>query len=135
MNCLSIAVPGSPATCRMNSWQSLLPAGVRRRCVNLDPRRSNRWRHPAVRLLVEYVLGYVAVIRRAPISRSEQLRCTLDLTVWVLGHFNPLRARKLLRSPDPAIRARGARSWITRLSDSNPAGNSEQRVEGGVGPR
>jgi glycosyltransferase involved in cell wall biosynthesis len=100
-------------------------AGIRRRCVNLDPRRSNRWLHPAVRLLVEYIFGYLAVIRRAPISWPERGRCTRDLTIWVLAHFNPLRGRKLLRSPDPAVQARGNRSWVTRIT----------RIRDEVGPR
>lgn len=32
---------------------------VRQRCARLDPARANRWRHPMVRLLGEYVVGFV----------------------------------------------------------------------------
>jgi glycosyltransferase involved in cell wall biosynthesis len=48
---------------------------VRSRCANLDPRRANRFRNPNVRLLAEYVLGYVGIIRRAPITAAEKRQC------------------------------------------------------------
>ena len=35
---------------------------IRRRCARLDPARANRWRHPLVRLIGEYLLGFVSAI-------------------------------------------------------------------------
>lgn len=90
-------------------------AGLRRRCVNLDPKRADRLRHPAARLLTEYVLGYVRYIVRAPISPAEKLRCLGHLAGWLLSRLNVLRSAQLLQSPDPAVRARGARALRTRV--------------------
>jgi glycosyltransferase involved in cell wall biosynthesis len=90
--------------------------GKRPRAVILDPRRANRWQHPGWRLGAEYVLGYVAAIRRAPLSAADKRRCLVYLAIWVAGHLNPLRVRDLSQSPDPAVRARGARSWVNRIS-------------------
>ena len=47
---------------------------MRSRCANMDPRRADPLRHPAVRLYGEYVWGYVAAIRRAPLSGRGQAR-------------------------------------------------------------
>jgi glycosyltransferase involved in cell wall biosynthesis len=90
-------------------------SGLRRRSAHLDPRRANRWRHPVVRLVGEYLLAYVTAIWRAPIGVADRLRCGAVLLVWVLGHANPLRKRRLLDSPDPAVQALGARAWASRL--------------------
>ena len=67
---------------------------VRRRCGNLDPRRANRLRHPMVRLLGEYVLGYVNAIRRAPISSAEKRECFRHLRQWAFNRAgNPAMGR------------------------------------------
>ncbi|OLF15709.1 glycosyltransferase family 2 protein [Actinophytocola xanthii] len=55
---------------------------VRSRCANLDPRRADRLRHPVVRLLGEYVLGFVGLVHRAPISAVEKRRCYRHLARW-----------------------------------------------------
>lgn len=89
-------------------------SGLRRRTANLDPSRANRWAHPAVRLVVEYLASYVMSVARAPIGRAERLRCLAVLALWVARHANPLRRRRLLDSPDPAVRAIGARSGAVR---------------------
>ena len=94
--------------------------GIRRRCAQLDPRRADPRRHPVVRLLVEYVLAYVTGVLRAPISPREKLRCLGRLALWVVGHLDPLHRRALLQSPDPAVRALGARSRAVRWR--RPAG-------------
>ncbi|MGH8825061.1 MAG: glycosyltransferase family 2 protein [Jiangellaceae bacterium] len=90
--------------------------GIRRRCSHLDPRRANRWRNPVVRLVAEYLLAYVTAIWRAPISPADRGRCGKELAVWIARHANPMRKRRLLLSPDPAVQARGAQSRATRLS-------------------
>jgi glycosyltransferase involved in cell wall biosynthesis len=56
---------------------------VRSRCVNLDPRRRNRFLQPAPRLLVEYMWGFVDIIRRAPITRAEKRECHAHLRRWL----------------------------------------------------
>jgi glycosyltransferase involved in cell wall biosynthesis len=55
---------------------------TRRRCVNMDPRRANRLRHPAVRLYGEYVWAYISAIRRAPLPAAERRECYRHLARW-----------------------------------------------------
>ncbi|MFE0024067.1 glycosyltransferase family 2 protein [Amycolatopsis sp. NPDC059021] len=55
---------------------------IRSRCANLDPRRADRLRNPAVRLLGEYVLGFVTAIQRAPLSTRERQQCYRHLWTW-----------------------------------------------------
>ena len=64
-------------------------APLRRRCANMDPRRANRWRHPAVRLYGEYVWAYVAAIRRAPLSAADRRECYRYLGQWLASHRLP----------------------------------------------
>ncbi len=64
---------------------------IRVRCARLDPARANRWRHPLVRLIGEYLLGYVGAIRRAPISDKDRMRCGKELVLWIAGHANLMR--------------------------------------------
>jgi glycosyltransferase involved in cell wall biosynthesis len=47
---------------------------VRSRCANLDPERGKGFNPPA-RLLAEYALGYVGLIKRAPVSLAEKAKC------------------------------------------------------------
>jgi glycosyltransferase involved in cell wall biosynthesis len=74
-----------------DSWPARdWPTG-RTRCSNMDPRRANRLLHPTVRLYAEYVMGYIAAIRRAPLSASDRLGCYRYLAQWAatkvhLGH-------------------------------------------------
>jgi glycosyltransferase involved in cell wall biosynthesis len=65
---------------------------VRTRCANMDPRRANRLRHPAVRLYTEYILAYVAAIRRAPLSRADRQECYRYLAQWATSRARPRRA-------------------------------------------
>lgn len=78
---------------------------VRSRCVNLDPRRASRVRHPAVRLLAEYVLGYASAIRRAPLSAAEQWECRRHLLRWLRTHAIPQLRRMARRDIPPPISA------------------------------
>jgi glycosyltransferase involved in cell wall biosynthesis len=75
-------------------------------CANLDPRRANRLRHPTVRLLAEYVWGYVGAIRTAPLSPADRQECYRHLAQWVAGRAlrgGALRAGKPASVPPPVI--------------------------------
>lgn len=100
--------------------------GVRDRAAKADPRRENRWRHPVVRLVAEYLLAYMRAIWLAPITLGDRFRCTGDLAVWVLCHGDPLRKRRLLLSPDPASRDLGRRSLAARLTTARGAVGDER---------
>jgi glycosyltransferase involved in cell wall biosynthesis len=62
---------------------------MRSRCVNMDPRRASRLRHPAVRLYGEYIWGYVSAIRRAPLSAAERGACYRYLAEWLASRARP----------------------------------------------
>jgi hypothetical protein len=55
---------------------------TRSRSANMDPRRADRIRHPVVRLHVEYVLGLISAIRRAPLSVADRRACYGYLWSW-----------------------------------------------------
>ncbi|MBB4906294.1 glycosyltransferase family 2 protein [Actinophytocola algeriensis] len=55
---------------------------IRSRCANLDPKRATGF-NPAPRLLAEYALGYVGLIRRAPISAAEKRTCYRHLAEYL----------------------------------------------------
>lgn len=99
---------------------------IRRRCTHLDPARANRWRHPVVRLLGEYVLGYISAIGRAPISRKDRSRCERTLAVWVLRHASPAHRRRLLERHYPTSPAIDPASPAARLTYT--VGASLERV-------
>ena len=88
------------------------PYTVHTRCAYLDPRRANRLRNPAVRLYGEYIWGYVAAIRNAPLSPAERNECYRYLTRWLAGRALPVVSRSLaggaLRSGGPTAAPDGA---------------------------
>ncbi|MFL6126879.1 glycosyltransferase family 2 protein [Actinophytocola sp.] len=55
---------------------------VRSRCANLDPKRGTGF-NPTARLLAEYAWGYVDLINRAPISRTEKAKCYRHLAEYL----------------------------------------------------
>jgi hypothetical protein len=67
---------------------------VRSWCANLDPRRANRLRHPTIRLLAEYPLGYVRMLFRAPLTGAERLRCLGHLVRWMASRVVPPSRRR-----------------------------------------
>jgi glycosyltransferase involved in cell wall biosynthesis len=79
----------------------------RARSANMDPRRADRLRHPMVRLLVEYVWGFVAAIRRAPISDAERRRCYGHLARWMASRALPGSSQRMEDRPpvhvDPTV--------------------------------
>ncbi|GHJ91342.1 glycosyl transferase [Streptomyces sp. NE5-10] len=75
----------------------------RSRCVNLDPRRAGPL-HPTPRLLAEYVWGFVAAIRRAPLSPADRRACYRHLVDWAASRARPGAGERVEdRAPvDPA---------------------------------
>jgi glycosyltransferase involved in cell wall biosynthesis len=59
---------------------------LRSRCVNMDPRRADPLRHPAVRLYGEYIWGYISAIRHAPLSAQDRRECYRYLAQWLARH-------------------------------------------------
>jgi glycosyltransferase involved in cell wall biosynthesis len=64
---------------------------MRSRCANMDPRRADRLRHPAVRLYGEYVWAYISAIRHAPLSRADRRECYRYLMQWFTSRARPGR--------------------------------------------
>ena len=60
----------------------------RSRCVNLDPRRAGLL-HPTPRLLAEYVWGFFASVRRAPLSPADRRACYRHLAAWMTSRARP----------------------------------------------
>ena len=56
---------------------------MRGRCANMDPRRADRLRHPAVRLYGEYIWAYVKAIHRAPLPATDKRECYRYLAEWL----------------------------------------------------
>jgi glycosyltransferase involved in cell wall biosynthesis len=76
-------------------------SGRRAKAAVLDPKRANRWRHPMIRMYVEYVLGYVKAIRQARLSVIQSGRCLAEVAGWVLSCLWPGRKRRSLESANP----------------------------------
>ncbi len=104
---------------------------IRRRCTTLDPKRANRWRHPAARLLGEYLLAYASAIWRAPISPADRMRCSKELAVWIARHANPKYKERLLESPDPAVKDIGVAALSKRPTTRTHSEDAEPVAAGG----
>jgi glycosyltransferase involved in cell wall biosynthesis len=76
---------------------------VRARCANMDPRRADRLRNPAVRLYGEYVWGYVAAIRRAPLTAAERRECYRHLMAWGAGRVRVRGERRGAPAAVPTV--------------------------------
>ena len=68
---------------------------IRDRCANLDPHRANRLRHPVVRLMAEYVWGFVSAIRRAPLSSADRRRCYGYVALWLASRALPGSSQRI----------------------------------------
>lgn len=89
------------------------PYTARTRCAYMDPRRADRLRNPVVRLYGEYIWGYVAAIRDAPMSPADRRECYRYLVRWLAGRAMPvlgrtlsggtMRAAEATAAPDHAI--------------------------------
>lgn len=62
---------------------------IRARCANMDPRRADPLRHPTVRLLGEYVWGFVSALHRAPLTWAERAECYRHLASWMASRARP----------------------------------------------
>jgi len=58
-------------------------ATVRKLSSGLDPRRADWLRNPTARLVAEYVWGYAAAIRHAPLSVADKRQCYRYLAQWL----------------------------------------------------
>ncbi|HEY4571362.1 MAG TPA: glycosyltransferase [Kribbella sp.] len=74
---------------------------IRSRSANMEPRRASRLRNPTVRLIGEYVNGFVGGIRRAPLSSADRRECYGHLARWMAS--------------------RAVRRSTGRIEDSKPA--------------
>ena len=74
-------------------------ASTRDRAAGLDPVRRSRLRHPAVRLYGEYVVGYFATIRNAPLSASDRWRCNVEVARWMGSVAARIGRTRQLHSP------------------------------------
>jgi glycosyltransferase involved in cell wall biosynthesis len=77
---------------------------IRAVCANLDPRRAG---HSTVRLLAEYLWGFVTAIRSSPLSAADRRRCYGYLVQWLADRalrrpVRRIRQRPSLPSPSPA---------------------------------
>jgi len=72
---------------------------VRAWCANLDPRRADPLRHPAIRLYAEYIGGFATAIRRAPLSSAEKRECYSHLVRWLASRNIPGHTRRVIEQP------------------------------------
>jgi glycosyltransferase involved in cell wall biosynthesis len=70
-------------------------ASKRDRAVVYDPKRANRLKYPTARLHVEYVWGFVAAIRRSPLTTAEKVRCWREVAAWLVNRTMPRRSAPL----------------------------------------
>ena len=91
---------------------------VRARCANMDPRRANRWRNPAPRLIGEYIWAYLRMIRRAPLTPAERRECYRYLAQWMtrrarshelVAATSPVALEQPVIDVDAMVAGRGAR--------------------------
>ena len=94
-------------------WEERARPTLRSRCANMDPRRADRLRHPAVRLYGEYVWGYIAAIRRAPLSPADRRECYRYLAQWFASRARPGRARQAESPAQPVISVSPAQPVIS----------------------
>jgi glycosyltransferase involved in cell wall biosynthesis len=104
---------------------------VRGRCANLDPRRADRLRHPTVRLYADYLWGYVAAIRRAPLSSADRRECYRHLAGWVSSRTLPGHTRRA-GEPGPGSVGSPLRQASTRVPLTVPVGDQERTVRSTV---
>jgi glycosyltransferase involved in cell wall biosynthesis len=80
---------------RASDHPDAAPYTVRTRSTGLDPGRAGRLRNPMIRLYLEYLWGYVAAIRDAPLSPAERRECYRHLTRWIAWRVPAVAGRAL----------------------------------------
>ncbi|MQA14189.1 MAG: glycosyltransferase [Pseudonocardiaceae bacterium] len=75
----------------------------RTRCANMDPRRTDRLRHPTVRLLAEYVWGFATAIRHTSLSPSDRRQCYRYLLQWLASRALPRPPHPTEDQPSPVL--------------------------------
>ena len=88
----------------------------RTNCTNLDPRRADRLRHPVVRLLGEYVLAYVTMIQRAPLSAADKRECYRHLVNWATSRAVPREEEETSAVTDAVVSVEAAVATASRGS-------------------
>jgi glycosyltransferase involved in cell wall biosynthesis len=98
---------------------------VRSRCANMDPSRASRLRNPVPRLYAEYIWGYVAAIRRAPLSPTDRRECYRVLRQWLASRAQPARLSQVgTAAPPPASVADAAAISVNALVPGRAGGSS-----------
>jgi glycosyltransferase involved in cell wall biosynthesis len=88
---------------------------IRIRAANMDPKRAVKWRHPAARLYIEYIWGFISAVLRAPMSWGERAACFRHIGAWLFSRGTGGAGRQDLASADPAVRARAEKHRRSRL--------------------
>ncbi len=65
----------------------------RARATALGPHRANRFRHPMLRMYVEYVFDFVRAVWTSPLSWRDRFGCLLEISGWLLSALRPGRWR------------------------------------------
>ena len=94
---------------------------VRARCTNLDPRRANQ---PAARLYGEYIWGYVAAIRHAPLTSAERRACYGHLADYLTSRVRPGHGQPMATMSAP----RATREAAELVSVGAAVAGQESRV-------
>jgi glycosyltransferase involved in cell wall biosynthesis len=96
---------------------------VRKRCANMDPSRASRLRNPLPRLYAEYIWGYVAAIRRAPLTPADRRECYRVLRQWLTTRAQPARLRQVgTVAPPPGPGADAATIQVDALVPGRAGG-------------
>lgn len=109
---------------------------VRTRCANMDPRRADRLRHPIPRLYAEYLWGYIAAIRRAPLSSADRQECYRHLAEWASSRTLPGRTRRA-GEPGPGSVGAPLRQASARSAAGQPVRSGHKPpgvIQGNHGP-
>ncbi|MFC5729977.1 MULTISPECIES: glycosyltransferase family 2 protein [Nocardioides] len=86
---------------RQHAGRATLAGGLRERAVVLGPERADRWRHPLVRMHVEYVLGFVRAVVTAPVTAADRARALLEVAGWLFSRLATRRNHRPVEASPP----------------------------------
>lgn len=92
---------------------------VRGWCANLDPRRADRLRNPAVRLYAEYVWSFGAAIQRSQLTFAEERACYRELARWAVDRAWHRHRDQAERAGSDGVPARLKRLWAVNGKSRN----------------